>query len=101
MPYRVWLEARLINMSTVATQKITVALPKVLLTQLDAIVPTNERSQFIARAIEEQLAILIQAEAVDEAAGSWTDEAYPHLLDDGTINHWLSELRSGWQHPTG
>lgn len=88
-------------MSTIATQKITVALPKALLTQLDAIVPIRERSQFIARAIQEQLAILIQAEAVDEAAGSWTDEAYPHLLDDTAINNWLSELRSGWQRPVG
>ena len=88
-------------MTTITTQKITVALPKALLTQLDAVVPTRERSQFIARAIQEQLAIIVQAEAVDESAGAWTDEAYPHLLDDEAINDWLTQLRSGWQRPTG
>ena len=88
-------------MTIITTQKITVALPKALLTQLDAVIPTRERSQFIARAIQEQLAIIIQAEAVDEAAGAWADEAYPHLLDDEAINDWLTQLRTGWHRPIG
>ncbi|MCL4871265.1 MAG: hypothetical protein KJ063_20075 [Anaerolineae bacterium] len=88
-------------MSTIATQRITVALPKTLLTQLDAIVPARERSQFITRAIEEQLAILSQVEVVDETAGIWKDEDYPYLRDEAAMNEWLSQLRSGWQRPIG
>lgn len=84
-------------MATLDTQKITVTLPRHLLKELDALVPPRERSQFIAQAVQEQLAILEQAQAVDEAAGAWQDDAYPELDDDGKIEKWLVQLREGWE----
>ncbi|MCI0576755.1 MAG: hypothetical protein L0332_11260 [Chloroflexi bacterium] len=84
-------------MATVNTQKITVTLPKPLLERLDALIPTHQRSDFIVQAVREQLAILEQAQAVDEAAGAWSDEAYPELSDNTAIETWLAKLRSGWQ----
>jgi metal-responsive CopG/Arc/MetJ family transcriptional regulator len=83
-------------MATLETQKITVTLPRRLLKELDAVVPPRERSQFIAQAVQEQLAILEQAQVVDEAAGAWQDEAYPELDSDEKIEEWLAQLRQGW-----
>lgn len=79
------------------TQKITVTLPRRLLKELDAVVPVRERSQFIAQAVQEQLAIIEQAQAVEESAGAWSDDAYPELNSDEKIEEWLTKLRQEWQ----
>jgi metal-responsive CopG/Arc/MetJ family transcriptional regulator len=84
-------------MATLETQKITVTLPRRLLKQLDAVVPPRERSLFITQAVQEQLAILEQAQTVDEAAGAWQDDAYPELDNDEKIEAWLVQLRHGWE----
>ena len=84
-------------MATLETQKITVTLPRRLLKELDAVVPPRERSLFIAQAVQEQLAILEQAQAVDEAVGAWQDDAYPELNNDEKIEEWLAQLRHGWE----
>jgi hypothetical protein len=83
------------------TQKITVTLPRQLLKKLDAVVPPRKQSSFIVKAVQEQLAILEQAQAVDEAAGIWQDDDYPELGNDRKIDEWLAQLRQGWQHEEG
>ncbi|MFQ5854751.1 MAG: hypothetical protein ACE5LU_03790 [Anaerolineae bacterium] len=40
--------------------------------------------------MQEQLA------AIEEAAGSWSDEDHPELYTDEDIDHWLTELRRSW-----
>ena len=85
-------------MSTaINSQKITVTLPQPLLTRLDEIVPTRQRSAFISQAVQAQLALLEQAQALDETAGIWSDTDYPELGDDAAIDGWLNTLRQGWQ----
>lgn len=84
-------------MANVATQKITVTLPVPLLERLDTITSSRQRSAFIAKAIQEQIAMFEQMQAVDEAAGAWRDEDYPELSNDDAIDAWLLELRQGWQ----
>ncbi|GEM_PF-742640 len=76
-----------------STRKVTVTLPVSLLTRLDKMVSSRRRSAFIARAIEEQLAILEQAAAIEESAGAWQDENYPDMATDEDIDRWLTELR--------
>lgn len=85
--------------TTINNQKITVTLPLPLLTRLDEIVPTRQRSAFISQAVQAQLALLEQAQALDEAAGIWSDADYPELRDDAAIDSWLGNLRQGWQRP--
>ena len=77
-------------------QKITVTLPSPLLSRLNETIAPRQRSAFITRAIQQQLVLLEQAEAVDQTAGSWSDADYPDLADDGAIDAWLAELRHGW-----
>ncbi len=76
-----------------SVRKVTVTLPASLLTRLDETVPSRRRSAFIARAVEEQLAILEQAIAIEESAGAWRDEDYPDMATDEDIDRWLAELR--------
>ncbi len=88
------------HLSSSSQKKITVVLPGELLSRLDEIVPRRARSHFIAEAIEEQLAIAEQSAALAAAAGSWTDEDYPHLRTNQDIDRWLGELRASWIIPT-
>jgi len=75
---------------------VTVTLPEDLLDRLDMAVPCRERSAFIARAIEEQLAIEGQIAAIEESAGCWSDEAHPEMKAEEDIDRWLAELRRPW-----
>lgn len=77
-------------------RKVTVTLPEDLLNRLDMAVPRRERSAFIARAVEEQLAIEGQIAAIEESAGCWSDEAHPDMKTEEDIDRWLAELRRPW-----
>jgi predicted transcriptional regulator len=79
------------------SQKVTVTLPKYVLERLDEIVPRRRRSQFITQAIEDHLVRLEQIEAVEESAGMWTEENFPHLRTEADIDQWLARLRRGWE----
>ena len=80
-------------------RKVTVSLPDSLIDRLDSFIPRRKRSKFIAIAIQEQLALLEQLEALEETAGLWTDENYPEFLTEADIDRWISELRGGWTRP--
>ena len=77
-------------------RKVTVTLPKKLLNRLDEFIPRRQRSRFIATAIQEQLAMLEQLAALEEAAGAWTDENHPEMQTEADIDRWLARLRGGW-----
>ena len=76
-------------------RQVTVSLPASLVARLDEKVPARKRSAFIARAIEEQVSILEQAEALEAAAGAWKDEDYPDLATDEDIDRWIATIRGG------
>ena len=84
------------NSSAVTTRKITVTLPETVLERLDEMVPSRQRSHFIALAVQEQLALLEQMVALEETAAAWTDENHPDMLTEADIDQWLIALRSGW-----
>ncbi len=77
-------------------KKVTVVLPDELIVRLNDLVPARHRSKFISGAITEKIELAEQAAAFDEAAGLWKDEEYPHLKTDDDVDHWLNNLRSGW-----
>ena len=77
------------------SQKITVSLPEELINRMNEIIPARQRSRFIAEALEERLALAEQALAIEEGAGIWKDEDYPHLATDDDIEQWIRELRGG------
>jgi hypothetical protein len=80
-------------------QKITVSLPGDLVARMNEIVPARERSRFIAEALEEKVALAEQNIALEEAAGIWKDEDYPHLATDEDIDQFIRDLRGG-RRPT-
>ncbi len=80
------------------TQKITISLPRQLAERLKARVPARQRSTFIAKILEEYLALEEQSVILEETAGCWRDEHHPDMLTDEDIDTWLTNLRQGWQH---
>ncbi|HID53629.1 MAG TPA: CopG family transcriptional regulator [Anaerolineae bacterium] len=86
----------LVQTDVIVQRKVTVTLPEKLLARLDARIPSRQRSQFIAEAVENQLAIEEQLNALEESAGAWRDENHPDMLTDEDIDAWLRNLRSSW-----
>ncbi len=80
-------------------QKITVTLPRELIKRLDVRVPSRQRSRFIANAIESRLAIEEQLAALEETAGSWSDDNHPDMKSGEDIDRWLRDLRQSWSLP--
>ncbi|NKQ34803.1 MAG: hypothetical protein HF973_04215 [Chloroflexi bacterium] len=80
----------------IAQKKITVTFSEKLLARLDDRIPPRQRSQFISEAVENQLAIEEQLDALEESAGAWRDENHPDMLTDEDIDAWLRNLRSSW-----
>lgn len=79
-----------------STQKITLSLPQALAERLNAQVPARQRSLFIARILEDYLAVAEQAALLDETAGCWSDEHHPELATGEEIDAWLAALRGEW-----
>jgi hypothetical protein len=84
-----------------ATEKITISLPQSLATRFKAQVPARQRSTFIAKILEEQLALKEQLEALNETAGCWSDERHQDMVADEDIDVWLTHLREGWSSNQG
>jgi Arc/MetJ-type ribon-helix-helix transcriptional regulator len=82
--------------SPVDVQKITVTLPRTLLSRLDEHVAPRRRGRFIAEAIEERLALEEQLAALTETAGAWSDKNHPDMLTGEEIDGWLDNLRRSW-----
>ena len=87
--------------SKTATQKITISLPQPLAERLKAHVPPRQRSDYIAKILEEQLALEEQLTALEETSGCWSDENHPNLGSDEEIEAWLTNLRESWSRQTG
>ena len=88
-----------IKTATGDTQKVTITLPKMVLQRLNELIPARQRSLFIAKALEERLALEEQLLALEESAGAWLDERHPDMQDDAAIDRWLASLRQSWTLP--
>ena len=79
----------------VETKQMTITVPETISDLLDKWVTVQEQAQFVTDALMARLVLLEQSEAVEETAGLWKDENYPHLIDDEAIDQWIADLRSG------
>ncbi len=82
--------------ATSETQKITIVLPKIVLQRMDELIPSRQRSRFIAEALAERLALEEQVLALEESAGAWSEAGHPEMADDEAIDRWLVDLRTSW-----
>jgi len=79
-----------------STQKITVTLPKALIQRLRKHIPARQRDEFVAKALEESLALAEQMAALEETAGAWKDADHPDMRTPEDIDRWLADLRGTW-----
>jgi len=77
-------------------EKITVSLPKELARRLRQRIPARARDAFIARAVQEQLALDEQLAVLEETAGAWKDSDHPELASGADVELWLKQLRGSW-----
>ena len=82
--------------SSGSTQKITVNLPRPLIQRLRQQIPSRQRAEFVAQALEDRLALAEQVEALEETAGAWRDADHPDLQTPDDIDRWLTDLRGSW-----
>ncbi len=78
------------------SEKITISLSKELAQQFKSLVPSRQRSAFIAKLLEQQLALQQQVNALNESAGVWQDKNHPELAADG-VDAWLQNQRKNWE----
>lgn len=84
-------------MADATHERVNVIFPRELVHELRRLVPRRRRSELIAEATAEKLALLRQQEAVREAAGSWKDEDHPEMQTLDDVHRWLDDLRSSWR----
>ena len=73
--------------------KTQIVLPDQLANALKAAIPVRKRSQFIAQAVEARLRLITFQQALQAAAGSWTDQNHPELKTQADINRYLARFR--------
>jgi len=77
--------------STARRVRLSLTLPQPVVAELRELVPARQRSQFVAEAIAQRIAILRLQSALEEAKGSWRDEYHPEFSTG--VDKWLSEMR--------
>ncbi len=80
-----------------ATRKTQVVFPEDVLEEVDRVVGSRKRSEFVVEATREKLERLRFAKALRRAAGSWSDESHPHLQTQADINRYLRKVRASTQ----
>ena len=73
--------------------KTQIVLPDELAIALKRTVPIRQRSRFIAEAVEGKLRALRFQQALNTAAGSWTDKHHAALNSQAAINRYLARFR--------
>jgi len=75
--------------------RINVLIPVELAEEISKSVGSRKRSSFLVEAAQEKLERMRLAEAMSEAAGSWSEELHPDLKTQDDINRWVRSLRQG------
>lgn len=75
--------------------RINVLMPAGLAEEINESVGPRGRSNFLVEAAREKLERMKLAEAMNEAAGSWSDNLHPELKTQDDINRWVRSLRQG------
>lgn len=75
-------------------EKINIALPQSMVTDLRRLVPVRQRTQWLTQIIAERLVQLKQQTVLREARGAWRDEDHPDLQTAEDVEKWLGALRA-------
>jgi hypothetical protein len=69
------------------TEKMSVTLPKELVSEIRSIAPPGEISSFFAEALEHYIAYRKQKIALERGFGAWKDKSHPDLTtpEDSTV----------------
>jgi predicted RNA-binding Zn ribbon-like protein len=73
--------------------RMRVLLPVDVSRTLREVVPSHQRSRFVAQAVERELRRVQLDIALQASAGAWQDADYPELADGPAIDRWLAESR--------
>ena len=73
------------------TKRTHVVLSEQLVKDIDTLVGTRQRSNFLTQAAEEKLMRLRQLKTLEAAAGSWKDKDHPELKQGAA--KWVAKLR--------
>ena len=73
--------------------RTNIMIPVDLAEEIKRVVGARKRSSFLVEAAWEKLERMKLAEALKEAAGSWSSELHPDLQTQSDINKWLRSLR--------
>ncbi len=76
-----------------ATARLNLVLPRDLANELCELVPTRQRSRFIADVLSRELRRLRLLDALECSYGAWADEDHPELATDDDIDRWIAEMR--------
>ena len=76
----------------VTKNKAHLVFPEDLLQAIDKLVGKRRRSKFVVEATRKELKRIQFLQALQEAAGSWKDEAHPELKERGTYQ-WIRDQR--------
>jgi metal-responsive CopG/Arc/MetJ family transcriptional regulator len=63
------------------TKRTHVVIPEQLVKDIDMLVGSRQRSNFLTQAAEEKLMRYRQLQAIDAAAGAWKDKDHPELKE--------------------
>lgn len=80
--------------TTETRQRLNIAVPKDLIEELRARVPSRHRTAFVVQALARELHRLRLLEAIDATAGAWRAEDHPELTSPETVAEWVKEQRS-------
>ena len=75
--------------------RINILMPVGLIKEINESIGHRKRSSFLVEAAKEKLERIKLAEAMNEAAGSWSEKLHPELKTQDDISKWVRSLRQG------
>jgi metal-responsive CopG/Arc/MetJ family transcriptional regulator len=73
------------------SKRTHIVIPDQLASQIDEVVGKRGRSGFLVQAAEKELQRLKQIQALEKAAGTWSDKDHPELRSGASS--WVKKLR--------
>lgn len=77
------------------TQRTHVVIPKELVKDIDSLVGSRQRSNFLTKAAQREVMRLRQIQALENAAGAWKDKDHPELKQGSA--KWVRKMRREYE----
>lgn len=79
------------------TSRFDVTLPIKLISELKKSIPKTKRSSFVAKAVEEKLALIKQEKAFGELKGVWDKTKGAKFFTQRELSSWRNSLWSSFE----